>query len=55
LVRRDTGTKRWLESGEAWVDGRRGHYIRQYLTDAQSGWRPDEQSTGKLAADLSEL
>jgi 5-methylcytosine-specific restriction endonuclease McrA len=27
----------WLESGEAWVDGRRGHYIREYLADAQSG------------------
>ena len=35
-VRRDNGTQRWLESGEAWVDGRRGHYIRQYLADAQS-------------------
>jgi hypothetical protein len=36
-VRREIGTKRWLESGEAWIDGRRGHYIRQYLNDAQSG------------------
>ena len=29
-------TKRWLESGEARVRGERGHYIRQYLADAQS-------------------
>jgi len=36
-LRRDTSTKRWLESDEAWVDGRRRHYIRQYLADAQSG------------------
>ena len=36
-VRRDTGTKRWLESGEAWIGTRHGHYIRQYLADAQSG------------------
>src|ERR1700712_2574246 len=35
-VRREIGTKRWLELGEAWIDGRRGHYIRQYLNDAQS-------------------
>jgi hypothetical protein len=77
LVRRDTNTKRWLESGEAWMGTRGDHYIRQYLADAQSGccaicggatawlglplgvgphrWRPDEQSTGKPAADLSEL
>ena len=27
----------WLETGEAWLDSRRGHYIRQYLADAQSG------------------
>lgn len=37
LVRREASTKQWLESGEAWIDGRRGHYIRQYLADAQSG------------------
>src|SRR6201991_46711 len=37
LVRRDTGTKRWLESGEAVIATSRGHYIRQYLADAQSG------------------
>jgi hypothetical protein len=31
-------TELWLESGEApWVGGRQGHYIRQYLRDAQSG------------------
>jgi 5-methylcytosine-specific restriction endonuclease McrA len=37
LVRRDTGTKRWLESGEACIGTRHDHYIRQYLADAQSG------------------
>ena len=36
-VRRDTSTKRWLESGEAWVNGDHGHYIRLYLAAAQSG------------------
>jgi HNH endonuclease len=36
-VRRDTSTKRWLESGEARINGHHGHYIRQYLADAQSG------------------
>jgi 5-methylcytosine-specific restriction endonuclease McrA len=36
-VRRDITTKRWLESGEAWVGTRRGHYIRHYLAEAQSG------------------
>ncbi|BDY27215.1 HNH endonuclease [Mycolicibacterium mageritense] len=36
-ARRDASTKRWLETGEAWIDSRRGHYIRQYLADAQSG------------------
>jgi hypothetical protein len=36
-VRRDTSTKLWLKSGEAWIDGRRGHYIQQYLVAAQSG------------------
>ncbi|HEX2286727.1 MAG TPA: HNH endonuclease, partial [Mycobacterium sp.] len=36
-VRRGTGTKRWLESGEARIGTRTGHYIRQYLADAQSG------------------
>ncbi len=35
-ARRDASTKRWLESGETWIDGRRGHYVRQYLIDAQS-------------------
>jgi hypothetical protein len=35
-ARRDTSTKRWLESGEARIDGHQGHYIRQYLADAQS-------------------
>ena len=36
-VRRDTGTQRWLESGEAFIGGRQGHYIRRYLAAAQSG------------------
>ena len=36
-VRRDTGTKRWLESGEAVIGTRGVHYIRQYLAAAQSG------------------
>jgi hypothetical protein len=36
-VRRDTGTKRWLESGEASVATYSGHYIRLYLAEAQSG------------------
>ena len=27
----------WLESGEARIDGHQGHYIREYLADAQSG------------------
>jgi 5-methylcytosine-specific restriction endonuclease McrA len=36
-ARRKASTERWLESGEAWVGTRRGHYIRQYLADAQSG------------------
>ncbi|MDV3129346.1 HNH endonuclease [Mycobacterium sp. 21AC1] len=35
-ARRDASTKLWLETGEAWIDGRRGHYIRQYLAAAQS-------------------
>jgi 5-methylcytosine-specific restriction endonuclease McrA len=35
--RRNASTKRWLESGDAWIDGRRSHYIRQYLADTQSG------------------
>jgi hypothetical protein len=36
-IRRDIGTKRWLESGEARIDGHQGHYIRLYLADAQAG------------------
>ncbi|UUO02565.1 HNH endonuclease [Mycolicibacterium novocastrense] len=36
-ARRVSSTKRWLESGETWIDGRREHYIRRYLLDAQSG------------------
>ncbi|MCZ8378067.1 HNH endonuclease [Mycobacterium sp. CPCC 205372] len=36
-VRRDTGTRRWLESGEAWPGSSRGHYIRTYIAAAQSG------------------
>ncbi|CAN7624123.1 HNH endonuclease [Mycolicibacterium frederiksbergense] len=36
-ARRSASTKLWLESGDAWVDGRRGHYVRAYLAEAQSG------------------
>lgn len=36
-ARREASTQRWLESGEAWVDPRRDHYIRLYLAEAQSG------------------
>ena len=36
-ARRSVNTKLWLESGEALVDGRRGHYVRTYLMEAQSG------------------
>ena len=36
-VRRKSKMKRWLESGGASIGTSRGHYIRQYLTDAQSG------------------
>jgi len=36
-VRRDTGIKRWFESGEAVIATYQEHYIRQYLADAQSG------------------
>jgi cytochrome P450 len=36
-VRRKSSTERWLDSGEAWIGTRRGHYIREYLADAQSG------------------
>ena len=35
--RRDASTKLWLESGEARIDSHQGHYIREYLADAQSG------------------
>jgi HNH endonuclease len=35
-LRRDTKTRLWLESGEARIDSHPGHYIRQYLADAQS-------------------
>lgn len=35
-ARRDTSTKRWLESGEARIDSHQGHYIRNYLAEAQS-------------------
>ena len=30
-------TKLWLESGEARIDTHQGHYIREYLADAQAG------------------
>jgi HNH endonuclease len=36
-VRRKASTERWLESGDAWIGTRRGHYIREYLAAAQSG------------------
>lgn len=35
-ARRTASTKLWLESGEAWVDSRRGHYIRAYLAEEQA-------------------
>lgn len=37
LGRREASTKRWLETGEAWIGTRQGHYIREYLADAQAG------------------
>lgn len=37
LTRRDASTKLWLESGQASVGTRHGHYIRHYLAAAQSG------------------
>jgi endogenous inhibitor of DNA gyrase (YacG/DUF329 family) len=37
LDRREASTKLWLETGEAWVDSRRDHYIWLYLAEAQSG------------------
>ena len=37
VARRETGTKRWLETGEANLAGYRTHYIRQYLSAAQNG------------------
>ncbi|HNM85106.1 MAG TPA: HNH endonuclease [Mycobacterium sp.] len=36
-VRRDASTRLWLESGEAFVGTTRGHYIREYLSAAQTG------------------
>lgn len=36
-TRRDARRKLWLESGDARVGTARGHYIREYLADAQSG------------------
>jgi 5-methylcytosine-specific restriction endonuclease McrA len=36
-ARRDASTKLWLESGDGFISGRRGHYIREYLNDAPSG------------------
>jgi len=35
--RRKALTKLWLESGEARIDSHQGHYIREYLADAQAG------------------
>ena len=37
IARRNSSIELWLKSGEAWVDSRRGHYIRAYLSAAQSG------------------
>jgi 5-methylcytosine-specific restriction endonuclease McrA len=37
VFRRDTGTKLWLETGEATPAGYRDHYIRRFLLEAQSG------------------
>ena len=37
IARRNASIKVWLETGDAWVDGRRGHYVRTYLAEAQSG------------------
>ncbi|ART72377.1 HNH endonuclease [Mycobacterium dioxanotrophicus] len=36
-ARRQASTKRWLDSGKARIDGHQGHYIRQYLVEAQEG------------------
>ncbi|MEX7473805.1 HNH endonuclease [Mycobacterium adipatum] len=36
-ARRDAGTKRWLESGEAKVRGERGNYVRLHIAAEQSG------------------
>ncbi|WP_123025995.1 HNH endonuclease [Mycolicibacterium stellerae] len=36
-ARRKSSTDRWLESGSACIATYRGHYVRQYLLDAQSG------------------
>ena len=35
--RRKASIQRWLESGDAWVDSRQSHYIREYLITDQSG------------------
>ncbi|WP_304106027.1 HNH endonuclease [Mycolicibacterium bacteremicum] len=35
--RRIAATIRWLETGDAWVDSRRGHYIRCHLNTEQNG------------------
>ncbi|PQE00894.1 HNH endonuclease [Mycolicibacterium parafortuitum] len=37
IARRNASTQQWLQSGEAWVDTRSGHYIRRHLFSAQSG------------------
>ncbi|WP_099251157.1 HNH endonuclease [Mycobacterium sp. shizuoka-1] len=37
LARQEASTQLWLESGDAWIDTRRNHYIRSYLNAAQSG------------------
>lgn len=36
-ARKKALTDLWLETGKARIDGHQGHYIRQYLADAQSG------------------
>jgi 5-methylcytosine-specific restriction endonuclease McrA len=37
VARRNASIKLWLATGEAWVGSRRGHYVRTYLAEAQSG------------------
>ncbi|MDG5483051.1 HNH endonuclease [Mycolicibacterium gadium] len=34
--RQRSSLQRWLESGEGWIGTRQGHYIREYIAEAQS-------------------